>query len=102
MKILVTGNNGYIGTVLTSELHKKNYEVVGYDADYFDNCILINDNNYNSNTVNRPFNIYERSVSHNSVSFPITSNTVYPHILFYTYAQDILLTVNNYYLRRIA
>jgi nucleoside-diphosphate-sugar epimerase len=44
MKILVTGNNGYIGTVLTSELHKKNYEVVGYDADYFDNCILINDN----------------------------------------------------------
>ena len=42
MKILVTGNNGYIGTVLTSELHKKNYEVVGYDADYFDDCNLIN------------------------------------------------------------
>ena len=44
MKILVTGNNGYIGTVLTSELNKKNYEVVGYDVDYFDDCILINKN----------------------------------------------------------
>ena len=64
--------------------------------------ILINDNNYNSNSVNRPFNTYERTVSQNNISFPITSNTVYPHILFYTYAQDILLTVNNYYLRRIA
>jgi nucleoside-diphosphate-sugar epimerase len=31
MKILLTGNNGYIGTVLTSELLKKNYEVAGYD-----------------------------------------------------------------------
>ena len=65
--------------------------------------ILINDNTY-SNSVNRPFNIYEKSVSQNSVSFPRvpTSNTVYPHILFYTKSQDILLTVNNYYLRRIA
>ena len=44
MKILVTGNNGYIGTVLTSELHKKNYEVVGYDVDYFYDCNLINKN----------------------------------------------------------
>ena len=44
MKILVTGNNGYIGTVLTSELHKKNYEVVGYDVDYFYDCNLINVN----------------------------------------------------------
>jgi nucleoside-diphosphate-sugar epimerase len=41
MRILVTGNNGYIGTVLTSELLKRNYEVVGYDIDYFYNCNLI-------------------------------------------------------------
>jgi nucleoside-diphosphate-sugar epimerase len=42
MKILVTGNNGYIGTVLTGELLKKNYEVVGLDTDYFYDCNLIN------------------------------------------------------------
>ena len=42
MKILVTGNNGYIGTVLISELHKKNYEVTGYDVDYFEDCDLTN------------------------------------------------------------
>ena len=41
MKILVTGNNGYIGTVLTDELLKKNYEVVGYDVDYFYDCNLM-------------------------------------------------------------
>ena len=40
MRILLTGNNGYIGTVLASELLKKNYEVVGYDVDYFNDCNL--------------------------------------------------------------
>ena len=41
MRILVTGNNGYIGSVLTSELLRRNYEVVGYDIDYFYDCSLI-------------------------------------------------------------
>jgi nucleoside-diphosphate-sugar epimerase len=41
MRILVTGNYGYIGTVLTSELLKKNYEVIGYDINYFYDCDLI-------------------------------------------------------------
>lgn len=41
MRILVTGNNGYIGTVLTSELLKRDYEVVGYDTDYFYDCKLV-------------------------------------------------------------
>tara|TARA_B100001093_G_C26802495_1_gene1004048 strand:- start:345 stop:1376 length:1032 start_codon:yes stop_codon:yes gene_type:complete len=45
MKILVTGNNGYIGTVLINELLKKNYEVIGYDTDYFYDCNLINHKN---------------------------------------------------------
>ncbi len=40
MKILVTGNNGYIGTVLTKELLKKSYDVVGLDTDYFYDCNL--------------------------------------------------------------
>ena len=40
MRILVTGNNGYIGTVLTQELLYKHYEVIGYDIDYFYDCNL--------------------------------------------------------------
>ena len=41
MRVLVTGNNGYIGTVLTEELIKNDYEVVGFDTNYFYDCNLI-------------------------------------------------------------
>jgi len=40
MKILVTGNLGYIGTVLTDVLTKKNIDFVGYDSGYFEDCLL--------------------------------------------------------------
>ena len=40
MRILVTGNQGYIGTVLTDILKKKNYEVIGYDIGFFEQCNL--------------------------------------------------------------
>ena len=40
MRILLTGNNGYIGSVLTDELLKKNYQVTGYEIDYFYDCNL--------------------------------------------------------------
>tara|TARA_B100001750_G_C15486476_1_gene588605 strand:- start:920 stop:1957 length:1038 start_codon:yes stop_codon:yes gene_type:complete len=40
MKILVTGNNGYIGSVLVKKLLDKGYDVVGYDIDYFKECNL--------------------------------------------------------------
>jgi nucleoside-diphosphate-sugar epimerase len=40
MKVLVTGNQGYIGTVLTEILEDKNYEVIGYDVGYFEDCNL--------------------------------------------------------------
>ena len=40
MKILVTGNKGYIGSVLTPMLIKKGYDVIGYDIGYFEDCLF--------------------------------------------------------------
>lgn len=40
MKILVTGNMGYIGTVLVDILLRQSHEVIGYDTDYYKNCNL--------------------------------------------------------------
>ncbi len=40
MRILLTGNNGYIGTVLAEILLKKGYEVLGLDTDYYEGCQL--------------------------------------------------------------
>ena len=41
--VLITGNLGYIGTVLTNFLIKKNYHVVGLDSGLFEECILCED-----------------------------------------------------------
>ncbi len=38
--ILITGNLGYIGSVLT-EVLKKKYNVIGYDSGFFKDCNLI-------------------------------------------------------------
>jgi len=38
MRILLTGNNGYIGTILTEILLKKGYQVVGLDTNYYQGC----------------------------------------------------------------
>jgi nucleoside-diphosphate-sugar epimerase len=40
MKILVTGNQGYIGSVLTPLLQEQGHEVVGYDIGYYAQCLL--------------------------------------------------------------
>jgi nucleoside-diphosphate-sugar epimerase len=40
MRILVTGNQGYIGTHVTAHLVNRGYEVFGLDSGYFKNCNL--------------------------------------------------------------
>ena len=44
MKVLVTGDKGYIGSVLTTRLISKGYKVKGLDANYYIDCLLENDN----------------------------------------------------------
>ena len=44
MNILVTGNKGYIGSVLTEMLLEKGYSVVGFDTGYYNDCQLLNNN----------------------------------------------------------
>ncbi|MBI2599994.1 NAD-dependent epimerase/dehydratase family protein, partial [Candidatus Daviesbacteria bacterium] len=39
-RILITGVNGYIGTVLAEKLQKKGYQVIGWDLNYFKNITL--------------------------------------------------------------
>ena len=39
-KILVTGDVGYIGSVLTAMLREKLYNVYGYDTGYYEDCLL--------------------------------------------------------------
>ena len=40
MKILVTGDKGYIGSVLTQKLLAKGYDVKGIDIGFYNECIL--------------------------------------------------------------
>lgn len=35
MRVLVTGNNGYIGSVLTKMLLERGYDVIGFDTNYY-------------------------------------------------------------------
>ena len=47
MKILITGDKGYIGSILVKYLHDFNYEVFGFDTCFFEMCNL-----------SQPFNRY--------------------------------------------
>jgi nucleoside-diphosphate-sugar epimerase len=39
-RLLVTDDVGYIGSVLTTMLQEKSYEVRGYGLGYFNECLL--------------------------------------------------------------
>lgn len=41
MRVLVTGDRGYIGTVLVPMLLERDYEVCGLDSDLFERCTLL-------------------------------------------------------------
>ena len=43
MRVLVTGNNGYIGTILVPMLIEKGHEVIGLDTDYYGQCTFTGD-----------------------------------------------------------
>lgn len=46
-KILITGDKGYIGSVLCEILNSKGYQVVGFDTCFFEDCLVGHDlNNY--------------------------------------------------------
>tara|TARA_B100000029_G_scaffold485697_2_gene539289 strand:- start:2118 stop:3161 length:1044 start_codon:yes stop_codon:yes gene_type:complete len=40
VKVLVTGDRGYIGSVLTGVLSSRGYSVVGLDAGYYQDCLI--------------------------------------------------------------
>ena len=40
MSVLVTGNHGYIGTVMVPMLQAAGFEVCGLDSDLFDGCVF--------------------------------------------------------------
>jgi nucleoside-diphosphate-sugar epimerase len=39
-RILITGNTGYLGSIMAPWMKKSGYEVIGLDTNYFRNCIL--------------------------------------------------------------
>ena len=40
MKILVTGHDGYIGSIMVPMLLSQGYDVIGVDTKYFNNCVF--------------------------------------------------------------
>lgn len=40
MRVVVTGHNGYIGSVMVSLLRAAGHEVAGLDTFYFEDCVL--------------------------------------------------------------
>ncbi len=64
MKILVTGNLGYIGSVLTDILLEKKYFVEGYDIGYFENSNLTQVHNQNIKQIKKDI----RDINENDIN----------------------------------
>jgi nucleoside-diphosphate-sugar epimerase len=62
MNVLVTGNNGYIGSVLTKILIEKGYNITGLDTNFYKECNLI-DNDFEIIQINKDI----RNVSRNDL-----------------------------------
>ena len=45
-KIIVTGGQGYIGSVLVELLISKDFEVTSFDINYYNDCLLKKDFNF--------------------------------------------------------
>ncbi len=61
MKVMVTGNLGYIGTVLTAILRQKGYKIIGVDNDLYEQCNLGNQDPENVLTLHKDIRELENS-----------------------------------------
>lgn len=49
MRIMVTGNKGYIGSVMVPMLQERGFDVVGLDSDLYEGCIFGDESIYGAN-----------------------------------------------------
>lgn len=59
MNILVTGNRGYIGAVMTSLLLERGYRVIGLDTGYFNDCKFMEYSN-NAKQINKDIRLISK------------------------------------------
>ena len=63
-KVIITGNLGYVGSVLTNYLIKKNYDIIGVDLGWFKNDTVLKNRNNKFKQYFKSFsNITEKEIS---------------------------------------
>ena len=62
MNILVTGNRGYVGSILTKLLIEKGYNVIGLDANFYKECNF-DEQPVNSRVQHKPQNRDRQDIS---------------------------------------
>ncbi len=76
MKVIITGGAGYIGSILTREMLKRNFKVTVFDNFFFNQSNIFNDILYdkNFNLINedvRKTNILKKELKKNDVIIPL-------------------------------